>query len=422
MTIVSTIASVFTFTVVLVAVLGFFFFVSDKVLDTESKTNIRKQVEEFWFKTASLEFYEQFSLALRSRYMQMRRLRKIFLTAFVLVAVVLALSNAVHAFLQPPEEAFQYYEALSTNDFDSQFEAKFGLMLGVDESGVLSQGLPNFGDVDGQCTKGYGIELLQDVYKLLESRASVHHFLEMHHKNSWSIRLFGGIVGFVDPLLFALPLLVGLFVSLNLTLWLLSRIVQSKLTFLLIVVADIGLAFAMPALLSTVMLTLMLIVVFHFIGSFAHFATFEHPTWITMGLSAIGKYFYNSLIGVVLVAVFTKSPPAWFTVSLTIQLLWSFMKQNIIVFFADIGRVLSFDLAINPHETLINYAIGIDLLFSLFYIVPCFSLVLMRRNQSTRALFLNLVQWVAEHPKGVLSAVEEIFSSVARYLTGIGKR
>src|SRR5262249_28899013 len=101
---------------------------------------------------------------------------------------------------------------------------------------------------------------------------------------------------------------------------------------------------------------------------------------------------------------------------------WSLMKQNFMLFFVDIGRVLSFDLAIYPQETLINYAIGIDLLFSLFYILPCFSLVLMRRNKFTRTLFLNSIQWLAEHPKGVLAVIEEICPFFARYLRGVVRR
>jgi hypothetical protein len=141
-----------------------------------------------------------------------------------------------------------------------------------------------------------------------------------------------------------------------------------------------------------------------------------------MGISTIGTYFYYSLNGLLLVALFTNMIPQWLTTSIMVPFFWAFMKQNVMVFFVDLGRVLSFDIAIGPHETLINYAIGIDLLFSLFYILPCFSLVLMRRNQFTRTLFLNSVQWVAEHPKGVLSAIEEICTSFARYLTSVGKR
>jgi hypothetical protein len=219
--------------------------------------------------------------------------------------------NGVSAAIQSPKEAFKYYGELSTKDFEALFDSQFVMLVGFDQSNFLDSDDPNFGDVDGQCTKGYGIKVLELAYKLVRTRPSVERFLELHHDDGLSMRLFNGTVSFIDPLVFALPLMIGLFVSFNLTLWLLSRIVQSRLTFMLIVIADVGLAFAMPAVLSALMLTLMLVVVFHLAGGIPNFATFEEPTWITMGISTIGTYFYYRIALVLLSLVRTMRLPSY---------------------------------------------------------------------------------------------------------------
>ncbi|WP_315805493.1 hypothetical protein [Bradyrhizobium sp. SZCCHNS3002] len=413
------IASVFGFAVFLVTIIGFSFFALDKFLNSQSKAGLKQRVIEFWYRTASLEFYQQFTEAMRSRYSQVRQLRRVFLVAFALVAVAIALLNGIAAFIAPPDQTISYYEARSEQYFKSIIETAISTEINADltDEWPPDIGLGSTGD---QCTKAMGTYFTWVLYSTLEKRASFRRFFDAHRNDKWSIRLFGGVVNFTSLLLYSLPLLIGLLASLNLTVWILSRIVQSKLAFIFILFADLLLAVAVPALLSSVMIVSM-------VGGWnaalfvSRVSSSMNPSWTTIGLSKIQDDALQNAHSARLVVELASGLFSIAELNVA-QRFWQFTAGNIALFFSHLSRVMSFDLAISPHKALVSYAIGIDLLFSLLYVVPCFFLVLMRRSQFSRAIFLNFVQWVAEHPKGVLLALEETCTSFTRYISGIGKR
>src|SRR5262249_8577513 len=145
-------------------------------------------------------------------------------------------------------------------------------------------------------------------------------------------------------------------------------------------------------------------------------------TWAKLTIASICFVLGRSLSWPLVVAAFTKELP-FEAVGFTyiVSTLAQYGYHNAKALFIDLGRIAALDLNIDPIETLINYAIGLDVLFSLLYIVPCLSLVLMQRSEWTRNLFLKIVQWIAEHPKGPIIALEEGVTAFAKYLGGLIK-
>src|SRR5262249_9706685 len=87
-------------------------------------------------------------------------------------------------------------------------------------------------------------------------------------------------------LFLAIPLFLALRFSFNITLWILSKVTESKGRLLLICVLDFVVALMMPPLLvSTMLLSTFLIMVFG-IGNVIDYTTFQNPNWLTIGISS----------------------------------------------------------------------------------------------------------------------------------------
>jgi len=76
--------------------------------------------------------------------------------------------------------------------------------------------------------------------------------------------------------------------------------------------------------------------------------------------------------------------------------------------FTDTWRVLHFDFRVTVFESAINWAIFTDVLYSIIFFLPALSVVMIQRWHFGRRVFLNVVLWVADHPKGVIYAFGEM--------------
>ncbi len=394
---------------------GFALVVLDRLLDSRDREVARRKVEDFWYRTATMELYEQFQHALRSRYFQMRRLQRLFIGTFLLIAMILVFYNTASGIVAPTSSFVEGQQ--KTIDFDFNIRRQFFLAY-ID----IVDEVPSFGDVDGQCTIGEGFASLREIYRLGTIKSNLSRFLESQKDNTVAIRVYNGLVSCTVILLLTIPLVVGLYLSFTMTLWLLSRFTQSRLGAVLIVVADLAIALVMPLLLSGLFLSLLAFAAIFYFGTVPDYSLFEHPTWNTLWVSSVGMLLALSLGVPIIFSLFASLFPIWAAVPFIATSTVAYSYQNLKTLVTDMGRVLMFDLNIGPGETLINWAIVLDILFSLTYIIPCLSLVLMQRSPTTRRLFLNLVQWIAEHPSGPLIATSEIFTSFAKYLTGLFKR
>jgi hypothetical protein len=397
------------------ATLGFVLSLLDKLLDSRDREIIRSRAESFWFRTASLELHEQFQLALRSRYAQVRRLQPYFVGAFLIVAVSLAIFGAIWGALATPKEIKEFQQKLIKADMGMRYGYYFTIDAPPDE--------PEFGDADGSCTIGPGFSDMLTVRGLGEVKASLTKFLDDNEHNAFAMRSFSSIIHALIPLILAIPLTIGLLVSFSLTLWLLSRFTESRTGAFLIVTVDLIVALVMPTIVSGVLLSIGVFVVVFSVDGMPDYASIGKITWMTLAIASVCFLLGTSLSTPFVVAAFAKEFTFGFVgPTYIISTLAQYAYGNAKSFFVDLGRVVTLDFKIEPLETLINYAIGLDLLFSLIYIVPCLTLVLMQRSTLTRTLFLNIIQWVAEHPKGPLIALEEIVTAFGKYLVGVVKR
>lgn len=401
--------------VVLITV-GFVLTALDKLLDSRDRDAIRVRVENFWFRTASLELHEQFQLAMRSRYTQMRRLQRYFLELFVFIGVVLSLAAALLGALATPTQIREYQQTLVQADFDLRYSFYFYVDAPPENDS-------EFGDEDGRCTIGSGYDDMRTIYLLGRVKAGIEKFLDDNEDNPVAMRLFSATVGALVPLFLTVPLALGLFISFNLTLWLLSRVTQSRIGAIFIVVFDLALALVMPSIVSAVLISVAVFAVVFSVEGMPDYASVgPETTWVRLTIASTCFILGRSLSWPLVVAAFTKEFPFELVgVKYIVSTLLQYGYLNAKALFIDLGRIAAFDLKIDPIETLINYAIGLDVLFSLLYIVPCLSLVLMQRSEWTRNLFLKIVQWIAEHPRGPIVALEEMITAFARYLGGLIK-
>lgn len=121
---------------------GFILAALDKLLDSPGRDAVRARVENFWFRTASHELYEQFQIAMRSRYSQMRRLQRYFLIFFVWIAVVLSMAGALWGALATPADIKKYQQDLMKIDFDLRYSYYFFIDASPDDDHF------EFGDAD----------------------------------------------------------------------------------------------------------------------------------------------------------------------------------------------------------------------------------------------------------------------------------
>jgi uncharacterized membrane protein len=362
---------------------GFILNALDKIVDSRDRDAIRLKVEGFWFRTASLELHEQFQLALRSRYTQMRRLQFTFLGVFIFIAVTLAFAGAFYAALSSPADIKESQKKLIQLDLKVRYDFLFSIVDQEDDDEPL------FGIADGRCTIGSGFDELRSIGRLGAIKAALSRFLDEHEGDALSMRLFNASVSVLVPLVLVLPLALGLFFSFNVTLWLLSRFTQSRLGAFLIVVADLVMTLAIPPVVSAVLLTLLTYFGIYVFGTVPDYSMFENPSWLTLIVSSVGVHLAMALASPVVLSLFAQLMPLWHAGTYMASSLIDYSYGNVKILLVDIGRVFNFDLNIGASETLINYAIGIDVLFSVTYIVPCLALVLMQRSDLTRRLFFK---------------------------------
>ncbi|MDB5616179.1 hypothetical protein [Tardiphaga sp.] len=412
--------SAVTMLVICLVTFGFLLTTTNNLLNDRNRKSIRNRIEAFWFRTANLEVHEQFQAALISRYFLMRRLQSFFIKGFAYILIVLCVAGFIKGYQRDATEIATEIKELVKYSFDRG--AKYQYSYDDLKRDADKDDPPQFTIEQNTCVLGEGFEPLKEISRLVTINSRVTTLLEGLERKERTLKLLNGFSETLSNFVFGLPLLLGLYISLNCTLWLLSRVTQSRAGAVLIVLFDLVLATAMPGLITGGVLCAMALVAVLTLGNMPDYTFYEQPTWITMLASGVSARLELSLAVPIIISIFITSIPimqigVWFLSTVA-----TFILNNMTRLIADLGRIINFDLNIGSHETLLNYAIGIDLIFSLIYILPCLAIVLVQRSDLTRTLFLNSVQWVAEHPRGPLIAIEEIVMAFARYLASVFKR
>jgi hypothetical protein len=224
-----------------------------------------------------------------------------------------------------------------------------------------------------------------------------------------------------------IALTVSLYVSFNLTLWLLSLVASSNRRMILIFVLDFFAAILLPQILTTLMMIALSIVVLYLNGGVAEYQYYHVPASLAnliLGtfLSGMQANLGPTLLPVWLMYSLGRSGPASVWMPYLFVSVFDVIVDYIETFFLDVYKFINLDFSPPLFESIRNWAIFTDLAFSLVYLLPCLAIVFAGRNPVSRGILLNLVQWVGDHPKGPLYALREACLSLVQYLLTILKK
>jgi hypothetical protein len=211
-----------------------------------------------------------------------------------------------------------------------------------------------------------------------------------------------------------IPLTAALLISLNLTLWILSKITQSQLRMFFLVALDVLVAIIMPPLLTSLFLLVVVGAGVILFGQIIAFASFPSANWLSLTLGEASVKIYANFIFPALFFLLAVTLPS--KIGLIVALLTLIVGASWIAsdrgfeFVSDAGKLFQLDFTTDSLQATIDWAIFTDLLFSVFYLFPCLLLVLANRSDATRTKFLNLVMWVGDHSKGPFVALAELSS------------
>jgi len=381
----------------------------DYLLDEQDRDKARHWFEDFWYRTARLEYSEAFQLALREKYARMKRLRPRFFKLFVVLISLLALHRAITEIGAPTEDVAEQFRGAMTVDFAIRIQLRLRFMM--------MDGKTYFETRENDCVP------LVDFWKPIdEARASqraADEYLEyLRTKVPLLLGMSSAAAAVLQTVLLALPLMIALWCSFNLTLWLLSKFVSSHLWLAVIVVIDGAIAVTAPNIFSTLANVAAITASLFSLSPSLDFASYSEFTWLNFAVAkciveiylAYGAFVIYLLLFSVLPLQFRS---LWISIVLVIGNLFIGYSQ-FITFIDEIGDLVHFR-PVPPINLEIDIAILVDILFSLTYIVPCVGLVFARRHPLFRHLFLNLIQRLTEFPTGPLSGAVWMISSVARF-------
>lgn len=410
-------------------VIGFMISVVNGLIGDNRREVFRARVTDFWFRTASLEAHEQFQAAVRSRYQNMRSLRVTFIKVFLIISALLFCDSVFNALTSDFANQLKNRREVVKADFDFRRYVFYGSVY-VEKSVATKEEADAFAesklfDDDGtSCIPGEGAKALEGLAYLYRVEGNVFKFLEENKNDEWRSRLTSIGSDFITLSTFGLILSISLFLSFNLTLWLLSKFTGSKLRTFLIVIADLLVAVLLPPFLYSLIIMVFVYTTIFFYGGVVDYSTFENPTWTTVIISEASIALTLQFVRPVSVALMTTQFPwevQWIFLPAIFETAASNAFQYLQTFIADTIRVVKFDFEVGVVESQLNYAIFVDLLFSLTYLVPCLALVGMQRSKLLREILLNSVQWVGDHPKGPLGAVSDIFTSIIKFIRDLVK-
>lgn len=385
-----------------------------ELLDNERKERIRERIVDFWLRTAELEFAAKLQRALRSRYMQMRQVRRTYLKLFAFLIALLVLIGG--------------HDLLSTKEIEGSAIAAKAAVIDFDfrarllRTNAYSNAVKNTESRQNDCIARSDYdprEYINSIAAFDRLKELVFNEIEFLSKHPIKLWLAAFTSQTVSLLFLAMPLLIALGLSFNITLWILSKITESKVRLILIIAVDIAVALIMPPLLTSAMLLSSFLFVVFGMGNAIDFTTFAQPNWLTIGISGASitlHALYILPLGFSYVLLVLPGIASIFIAPLAITIALYMAYENLTAFVVDAIKFFSFDFNETVQQALINYAIAIDLLFSMTYLIPCIALVTMHRANRTRGAFLSVTQWIADNPGGALPAMAKVLRGIADVL------
>jgi hypothetical protein len=394
--------------------MGFIVFVAlllmgvNELFDAGDKAAIKSRIENFWYFTAELSTAQKLSEAINFRRRATKRSIPSFLKLFWLLLLLVFLDSSWGV----------YNSELS--DIRDNYNGAISIDLNLD-NGIANGHLTlAFGCPDPDCIEETYGSAFNELYRLRILAESYERIVDEASPNL--LKIVDTVTTALTIVIVGVPLSLGLLLSFNVTLYILSKITSSPVKLASMLLLDADVALMMPQIIFVVILYIFEIVAISTMGGLVDFSTFDDANLTTFILADSAVMFSASLIlpvlfswnlyhGTSILASLTDIPGTFY-LSIYSQI------QAVV---EDTWKFVHFDFGVGPVESAINWAIFTDLAYSLYFVLPAALLVWAQRWDLGRRMLLNLVEQAADHPKGSLYgfgtillawrvAITEIFS------------
>jgi hypothetical protein len=376
-------------TAAVITAIGLAFRWLDPFIEDGDKERLKRKFEELRLSVAELGTRESVAKAIKSRYGYMKRTIPLFLSLYWLFLFIMFIITCADNYKMDSKDIQINFTQTANLDFSFLANERYG--EAIQDIKLFCLHRPD------DCEK-YGDELAwrKDVSRIANLEGSYNDLLNELSKNPFWLRLAADASAALVIAFMAIPLSFSLLVSFNLTLWLLSKVTSSSFKLIAIGVLDIFIAVVMPVVLLSLFMLIGTYVSVIAIGGFMDFTYFDTVNITTLIVGQSAMLFNLNLL--------VLTGPAWFVyavadwgvriVYLIIQifLLASFMRLTIVNFIGDTWKVAHFDFSPAYTDGVINFAIITDLLYSLWFFLPAFGIVLIQRWPSGQRTLLKIVQ------------------------------
>jgi hypothetical protein len=221
--------------------------------------------------------------------------------------------------------------------------------------------------------------------------------------------------------------LISIYISIKITLFLLSIRTSYYYSLILIVIFDLIIAIILPV--TTIYFVYILFGSIRLLTEFYLISIFSESTnFLVMYFSFIKVSFY----------------PLWFTEALTLRLwflrhfnespaaagemmrqsfeiIFGLYKYSISNFFGDVFKIISGGWReIGYQNSFVNWSIVLSFIVSLSYILPVFFILVCNKSIIFRESFLRLLQWLAEHERGPVIGLAIALAAISAFAFQIG--
>lgn len=366
------------------------------VTDRDDKERFKARIEKFWLDTADINVKDQLNRALASRYRRSRALRVRFLQLFWIICAIVAFIAGLENASQNPGN----FLGILQLDFGTRYAIQCGYILIRD----------NRTEAADYCDSTKNPTGPPELEHLREEKQNYENFVTKLSDYPGALFAAGFFSEVLIVLFIAVPLSFALWISFHVTLRLLSKITGSRIYYALLVALDLAIAIATPPILASALSLVFLGGSILFFGQGLDFFTFPSPSWLTLTVGAALfsvtlSYLFPALVFVLAVTL----PGSWgvivaaalFTLS---PLLMAYVRVHAIA--SDVTSF--FGLEVSSIDSCIDWAIFVDVVFSMTYLAPSFALVLANRSDRSRKTFMNLAMWIHDHNRGPFVALSEL--------------
>jgi hypothetical protein len=393
--------------VLFVTAIGIVLETAGQFVDSEDQAKVKTKVEEFWFFVADLSTRQIVGESIKLRRQRMKRKYiPLFLILYWLL-LLLIISSVLYVNLSANIDAVRSpFEQAISNDFTGRRLIIYDTIVD---------------NISKSCAKGYQTchtePIALDQLARLTTQEDAYNKLvyDLSEQNPNLLRLISTASAMFSVGVVAIPLTVSLILSFNFTLFILSIITKSNYWLFLIVICDLFVALTFPPLILTLFLYAGTIISLQFINPIMDYTAFGNAsiTSLTIATAGVTSLLPVTLSGTALLVgyIVVSRSSIINGLFLIVNLIYHAVYWKIVAFFDDSWRVLHFDFNIDVVDSAINWAIFTDFLYSLLFLLPALAIVVIQRWPFGRRMFLNLVLWVAAHPRGVIFAFGELLLS-----------